>query len=178
MTRRASIAVAVLAAVLVGTGAACDAPAPGVATVASGPPGSGPARPSLTEEQMAIDFVRCIRNEGLEIADPQRSAKGGFTVPMPDPPPGLDKSDPAFDAFGTRVEAALDRCGPLAPPGTFGDVVLSAEELQRELRFAGCMRRHGVNWPDPVNGKRAEPSRTIRDNPNVVTDLRECRAEP
>jgi hypothetical protein len=125
MTRRSSTVVAMLALTVlpVGTATACDGPpaAPGVAGVASGPPRPGTVRPSLTEEQMAVNFVRCVRDEGLEIADPQRSVKGGFTVPLPEPPAGVD-------------------------------------------------------WPEPVDGKRAVPSRNIRDIPNVVAALRECRA--
>jgi hypothetical protein len=52
----------------------------------------------------------------------------------------------------TRLQAAQSTCGHLLPNGGSGPTPAQlAQNWSDELKFARCMRRHGVpNWPDPT----------------------------
>jgi len=89
----------------------------------------------------AVAFAACMRSHGLaSYPDPKVSASGDH-VSMTISPGGLDPNSPAFRSAGRA-------CVHLLPGGSPGP--MSAQEQAQDLRFASCMRTHGVpNFPDP-----------------------------
>jgi hypothetical protein len=85
----------------------------------------------------AVKFAECIREHGVpHFPDP--NAKGEYVF-------GIDVS-PAV--WGKAVAA----CKALEPPGALSGK-RSPKQQSDALRFAGCVRKHGVkDFPDPVNG--------------------------
>jgi hypothetical protein len=71
---------------------------------------------------------------------------------FPDPDPNGDYS------FGVDVARevwlkAVDACEALKPPGALSST-RTPKEQSASLRFAQCVRDHGVNdFPDPINGE-------------------------
>ncbi len=62
--------------------------------------------------------------------------------------PGAGRS-----AGPAAFEKAVDACQDLQPPGSLS-AQRSPEEQTASLRFARCMREHGVeDFPDPANGE-------------------------
>jgi hypothetical protein len=56
-------------------------------------------------------------------------------------------------ASPAAFEKAVDACQDLQPPGSLS-AQRSPEEQTASLRFARCMREHGVeDFPDPANGE-------------------------
>src|SRR5215217_6911692 len=99
---------------------------------------SSGANTKLSARDKAVKFAECMRANGVPH--------------FPDPDPKGDSS------FGVDVSRevwlkAVDACKALKPPGA-----LSAKRTPKEqsasLRFAQCVRDHGVkDFPDPVNGE-------------------------
>jgi hypothetical protein len=151
--------------------AACTAEQRGadVATAASGGTAARPsATASLSEQQMRLDWARCLREHGLAVADPV----DGDKVVLPD---GPGKADPGFEAYQKKFEAAQDACRHLAPPGAAPGSPLTAEQAERLLQLAKCMRAKGFDWPDPVAGQLAPPPPArYRRDASAQAALTEC----
>jgi hypothetical protein len=106
---------------------------------ASAPSGTGTGdNKGATGQAKAVRFAECIRAHGVpHFPDPD--AKGEFVF-------GIDVSPAVW-------QQAVDACKRLQPPGA-----LSAErspgQQQASLRFARCIRDHGVeDFPDPADGE-------------------------
>ncbi len=89
-------------------------------------------------EEATLAFTRCLREQGLEVDDPDFSGgSGGFLGGE------LDPSDP-------DVEAAMEECRPLmeaAGPQLGGENMEALEDAF--LEYARCMRDEGIDMPDP-----------------------------
>jgi hypothetical protein len=91
-----------------------------------------------------VAFASCMRSHGLSsYQDPQVSQSAGqghITIS----PGGLDPNSPAFKSAGRA-------CGHLLPGGLGSrSSAISSQERAQDVRFASCMRTHGVpTFPDP-----------------------------
>jgi hypothetical protein len=92
---------------------------------------------SAAKQGKAIKFAECIRGHGVpHFPDPD--AKGDFVF-------GIDVSPAVW-------QKAVDACKDLQPPGALSGK-RSPKQQSAALRFARCIREHGVqDFPDPVNG--------------------------
>ncbi len=113
-----------------GTGDADD----GVATAGGG---TSP-RASLSPEDAAVKFARCMREHGVEVPDP-----GDDGMVVIGPGQGGSAQDVA-----EPVEACRQYAPGLGPSGG----QMSQEDQDRMLAFARCMREQGVDVPDPQPG--------------------------
>jgi hypothetical protein len=104
----------------------------------------------VTEEerqQAMLDFAQCMRDHGVDMADPQfdEQGRGGVIVS------GAESSELPDEE---TMKAAQDACQPLMEDviGRPGDN-MDPEEVERRqqeaLEFAQCMRDHGIDFPDP-----------------------------
>ncbi|HEX6352676.1 hypothetical protein [Actinophytocola sp.] len=95
-----------------------------------------------SDEEQAQEFVDCMRDNGIDLPDPEPDGNGGFDFGMADA--DVDRTSPAF-------REAIQACRDKLPGG--GDLDLDDPELQEQLReFAQCMRDNGVDVPDPEPG--------------------------
>jgi hypothetical protein len=98
---------------------------------------------SIPGEQAVLDFTACLRDEGLDIADPGVDENGNLVPPNQHALAGqtLDMA---------VLHSAFDVCRELLDNVAFG---LNTEDLaEREdelLAFAVCMRENGFGMPDP-----------------------------
>jgi hypothetical protein len=104
------------------------------------------ARPPTATTNLAgnaMAFAACVRLHGLtEYPDPHVSESAGHEQ-MSISPGGLDPTSPAF-------KSATHACGHLLPDGGSPIRAISPQDQAEDLRFASCMRTHGVpNFPDP-----------------------------
>ena len=136
--------VAVVALVSACSGAANG---PGVATLddpsASGSPGASPAASALTPQDAALAYARCMRENGVDMPDPQVTTGSGGEVKI-DQQGGAPVSKEKMNAADMvcrhfMAEAAPNGQGP----------AMSAEDQDKVLAFAKCMREHGIDMPDP-----------------------------
>jgi hypothetical protein len=91
-----------------------------------------------TEPDKGVKFAECIRGHGVpHFPDP--NAKGEYIF-------GIDVTPAVW-------QKAVDACKDLQPPGALSGK-RSPKQQSAALRFAQCIREHGVkDFPDPANGE-------------------------
>jgi len=102
------------------------------------------------DEQRGLQFARCMRDHGVDMPDPTSSSKGNFTFHVRTRGrPGAGGQGPAPAKFNGAIQA----CRKYAPNGGKPPSAAQQQEMRdRALRFAQCMRAHGVDFPDPKSG--------------------------
>jgi hypothetical protein len=168
MTKRITGMVAVLA--LAGLFAACgsdgdsDSSDDGVASV-SGDDSSEQAEgdDQADAEQELLDWVECMRDEGIDLPDPTRDSDGNLVLEGPgirlgggdsegstsSDDPGDSGDEPSVDP--EEMDAAMEACGepPALGPNDISEADRQALE-ENALEFAECMRDEGIeDFPDP-----------------------------
>jgi hypothetical protein len=130
---------------LVFTLAACSANAAGPSGVASiesdAPAADGSAEPSasLDPEDAQLAFAECMREHGIDVPDPETSGGGGGgTVRVGGRGDNREEFQAAMEACEEFLEAAGNFRREMDP-----------EMLDKMVEFAGCMREHGIDMPDP-----------------------------
>jgi hypothetical protein len=118
---------------------------------ASGGGGGG----GSTHAQAALAYARCMRAHGVpDFPDPD--SNGNFNV------------DP--HSVSSQETAANQVCNHLLNGGGQADAAQQQQRLGALLRYARCMRAHGVpNFPDPhtTGGGIGEPSRIGFSGPGL-----------
>jgi hypothetical protein len=101
----------------------------------------------------ALDFAKCMRERGIDMPDPVKSADGGVRLEArraggPGVEPG--KGDPKMEAAQKACEKHLE-AGMGEPP----DPAEQARMQDALFAYARCMRAVGIDMPDPkVSGGR------------------------
>jgi hypothetical protein len=135
-----------------------------------------------TEEEL-LDWVECMRDEGIDIPDPTRDEDGNLVIDGPgirlgggdsegstsSDDEGGDGDEPDVDP--EDMDAAMEACGE---PPALGPNDISEEDRQEmeenALAFAECMRDEGIeDFPDPDFsdlGPGGEPQRQRSDDNN------------
>ncbi|MFC5008184.1 hypothetical protein ACFPIJ_61520 [Dactylosporangium cerinum] len=106
-------------------------------------PGGAPASAGSDQEQ-ALKFAQCMRDNGVDMPDP---GAGGIVTGGG----GGDSQGPAGAAEVLDLGAdgaAFEACRRFLPNG--GEARKpTAAELEQQVRYAQCMRAHGIDYPDP-----------------------------
>jgi hypothetical protein len=143
--RRRPLAALVLVSLIALIGAGCGSNTPtGSAGSASSGSGTSSGTASnggntqATKREKAVKFAECVRAHGVpHFPDPDTSGSFNF---------GVDVSKAVFTS-------AVSACKSLEPPGALS-AKRSTTQQSAALRFAACVRTHGVpDFPDPVNGQ-------------------------
>jgi hypothetical protein len=136
--RAGPLAVALAGAGVLAAGCSGSPGGPGVAG-ASTPSASASPTSSGSAEAQALAYAQCMRSHGVAgFPDPTvHNGSVGFDITPGD---GVDENSPQY-ASARRACRSL-RGGGTANPGS--------AKLAAELKFAQCMRSHGVpDFPDP-----------------------------
>ena len=144
----ATIRLAVAVLLLLSALAACSANAAGPSGVASletdSPAANDSAAPSasLDPEAAQLAFAECMRDHGIDMPDPEPvdGGAGGGSGSVKIGGRGENRDE---------FQAAMEECGEfLEQAGSFRGEP-DPEMLDKMLEFAGCMREHGIDMPDP-----------------------------
>jgi hypothetical protein len=124
------------------------------------------------EREAALNFARCMREQGIDMPDPQIGEDGTIVQDAPD---------------GDRDElrAAQRACRRYRDGGGRAPSVEEREEqqemLERAVAYAQCMREEGIDVPDPTTG---EDGKNViggvgldRDDPDVSEADEACRSK-
>jgi hypothetical protein len=133
----------VLAAVVLFGSLAIGLTACGASGSASGSTNSS----SGAQFQARLNYAKCMRSHGIDIPDP--TAGGG--------PAGGVQAFKRLDAYPqAKVQAAQQACGSYQRQAFGNDNQTPAQRAARRqqlVKFAECMRAHGINIPDPTPGQ-------------------------
>lgn len=133
-----------LAAALVATPillAACGGTSPSASS--SGSSGNGAVASSGSSTyQKAIKYASCMRSHGVSNF-PDPDSTGHFVIS-------------GVNVNSSQYQAAQNACKSLAPFGSTSPAQ-SQNNLSKALKFAQCMRSHGVaNFPEPSQGSNGQ----------------------
>jgi hypothetical protein len=130
----------------------------GVVSLASpsgSPGGSAAPAASVDPEEAMLAFQKCMKEHGVDIqVGVITSEAGGSTgsVQVGGPDAGTE-AQPATGAFDPKAMEEADKaCRDLLPAGgMLGDpnATMDPGLADQMLKFARCMRDHGVDFPDP-----------------------------
>ena len=129
---------------------------PGVAGVSSAT-ASPSQSATVSGEAEALQYAACMRSHGVpDFPDPTvQNGSVGFSITAGD---GVDQNSPQY-------QSARQACSSLRGGGTANS---GSGNLAKELKFAQCMRSHGVpDFPDP--NKNGGFSGTSTVNPSSPT---------
>jgi hypothetical protein len=142
MSRKLRPLVALAVVALVGAGCSNGSAENGNTGAASssgtaGSTGAG-GNTKLSARDKAVKFAECMRANGVpHFPDPDSKGEVNF---------GVDVTKEVW-------LKAVDACKALKPPGALSST-RTPKEQSASLRFAQCVRDHGVkDFPDPVNGE-------------------------
>ena len=155
--RRAGLlAVALAVAGVLVAGCSGGSGDPGVAGVSSATASPSPSA-TVSGEAEALQYAACMRSHGVpDFPDPTvQNGSVGFSITAGD---GVDQNSPQY-------QSARQACSSLRGGGTANS---GSGNLAKELKFAQCMRSHGVpDFPDP--NKNGGFSGTSTVNPSSPT---------
>jgi hypothetical protein len=111
----------------------------------------GSGTPSAADQQAKaekaqLQYARCMRSHGVNVPDPKPGPDGGGTNIRIG---GKGKSGPSPQAMNTANAACQKYIQASAPKLSPAQM---AELRDQALKFAHCMRQHGVDMPDPQVG--------------------------
>ena len=126
---------------------------------------------SRSVEDDGLAFARCMRDQGVDVPDPDPDARFGSGGQNPG---NVDLDDPKF-------QKALRECQDLLPGGSPSDRTFDAKAQELILKLAKCMRQEGVEFPDPQFDANGQPvgggniRAKILSDPKFREALRKCR---
>ena len=131
------------------------------------PAGSGGGNSTAANDQKALRFAECMRNNGVsEFPDP--GASGKFTIDQIANGSSLDTRTPAFTH-------AISACKDLEPAGFTGSK-RSPQEQEAALKFAQCIRANGVpDFQDPTENGPLIDVENGQSNTELQAALQKCR---
>jgi hypothetical protein len=111
------------------------ATAGGGEAVAAASPGE-----SIDARDAQLKYAQCMREHGIDVADPEPGKPVRITG-------NGDKAN--YD----KLQAAQKACRPILEQGGVAPEANDPERQDANLKYAQCMREHGVNVPDPKPGE-------------------------
>ena len=140
----------------------------GVLLGACGGSESGAAKAGADDQPDATAAARCMREQGIDIPDPQ----GGQGVQKLELPEGVTE-----EQLRTAQKKCEDKM-PKLPGQDETDPEQLAEMHDQAMKFAVCMRKEGLDYPDPVleNGRLLiKTSRLAPSDPAMQKAIEACR---
>jgi hypothetical protein len=143
----------------------------GVASV-SGDSGKASATtaPKSNPEQQLLDFARCMRDNGVNMADPTVDANGNLRLHLAT---GADRPSDA------ELQKARDACQQYLQGAAQGGSREDRTKFQDALlQYAQCMRKNGYDLPDPDFSRQGlgfDPAAVDRDDPAFKKANAVCR---
>jgi hypothetical protein len=136
----------------------------------AGSKGSGSAGSGSTKAQF-LAYSRCMRSHGVsDFPDPTTPAGGGVAFSISaGPGSDLSPNNPTF-------KAANQSCRSLLPAGAQASTSPSPK-IAAEVRWARCMRSHGVSrFPDPNTEGAFDSAKFDSNSPAFQTATTACKS--
>jgi hypothetical protein len=115
-------------------------------------------------QQAALAYAKCMRQHGINMADPKLSAGDRVGSLLPE---GVSPDDPKFKAAQQACQQYLPNGGQ--PPK------VSPQQQQQMLAFARCMRQQGIDMPDPKPGGGLDMRGVDSDSPKFQAAQQACK---
>lgn len=162
--------VALLALVLVAA-AGCGQKEAG-SDIASAGGGTPDTKPAAEQEKGDPEkFAKCLRENGVDIQFTQRGDKSGGLVRVE---AGKSGTGEAKAGDPKKFDEAHEKCKKYAPTGEAA-AQLSEADKKKMLEHARCMRKEGIDMPDPkFDGGAMEAMPIPKDTKKFEAALKKC----
>lgn len=161
--RLVGVAAAAISAAVLVAGCASGPAGPGVASAAASATGSA-ASSTGGDYSQEVAYAACIRSHG-EPNFPDPNPNGGFNI-------SINANDP-------RLLAAERACFRYAPGGGQGQTAgrnFTPSQVAQLLKYAQCMRGHGIlNFPDPTSKGLGSLSGIDLNSPQFAAASQACQ---
>ncbi len=116
---------------------------------ADDPAGTEDAGSGASDEELALQFAQCMRDEGVDWPDPVTNADGSIDLFGGRGPAGA--AGGGADGGDEAAQAAFEICGPLIEGASFlpGGGEIDTEIQDSFLEFTQCLRDNGLDVDDP-----------------------------
>lgn len=164
--------VALLALVLVAA-AGCGQKDAGseIASAGGKKPNADAASKKESEKGDPEKFAKCLRDNGVDVHIAQGGEASGGQVKVE---AGKGATGEAKAGDPKKFEEAHEKCKKYAPVGD-GAAQLSEEDKKKMLEHARCMRKEGIDMPDPTfDGKGSFAMRIPKDEKKFEAALKKC----
>lgn len=107
-------------------------------------------RDSQEFQDAALEYAQCMRDNGIDMPDPEFDGEGGVRIGAGSGPGGA--GGPGGGPDDEEFQAADDECQPImeeAAPDMQLDPEEQAERQDQMIEVAQCMRDRGYDMPDP-----------------------------
>lgn len=136
-----------------------------------------PVAEGLEGQEAMLQFAACMRDNGIDMDDPQFGVSGGRFGFGPG-----GTGAPAFDPESSEFQGAMEACGSyLEAMRPQLDAEEEAERADDQLAMAECMRAKDYDFPDPEPGggfgRRVLDSGIDFTDADFQEDLTDCQAE-
>lgn len=134
-------------------------------------PGGGAGGSSSAVFAKFLAYSRCMRSHGIsDFPDPTTSGGGIGIEVNGGPGSDLNKNSPAF-------KAANKACKSLEPSGTSDTSQQASQKITAELKWAHCMRSHGLpSFPDPNAQGAFDRNKFNESTPAFQTASNACQS--
>jgi hypothetical protein len=141
MSMRRLAVLAVLPIVLGLSACGADRSGGGVATAGGGGAAASASPGRSTDARDAqLQYAQCMRENGIDVADPEPGKPVRITG---------DGNKTNYD----KLQAAQKKCQPILEQAGVAPDANDPERQDANLRYARCMREHGIDMPDPKPGE-------------------------
>lgn len=146
-------------------------------------------RDSQEFQDAALEYAQCMRDNGIDMPDPEFDGEGGVAISAgPGGPGGPGEGGPDDEEF----QAADEECHPIieeAAPDMQLDPEEQAERQDQMVEVAQCMRDRGHDMPDPEvdengrvtmqagAGQDTGPAPGSGEEDEFESDMTECQEE-
>jgi hypothetical protein len=165
----------VVAVLIAACGSSSSSTSTGTAAAAGGGGGNGSTADSAARYQARLSLAKCFRAHGLNVPDPTQGGGGGGG--------GTFRALQQYSQ--AQVNAAMQACKQYtaqAFPRLNQSPAQQAQFRQAFVKYAECMRSHGINIPDPTTttgggfGLRQALGSVDRNSPAFQTAQKACQS--
>lgn len=104
---------------------------------------AGGSTPAGGDDEAQLAFAACMREQGVEVSDPDGSGRVRIEI----------RAKPGQEFSPRKVREATADCRAKTGGGPREPTDAEKTELRDQaLKFAACLREHGVDVPDPGSG--------------------------
>jgi hypothetical protein len=167
----------IVAVLIAACGSSSSGTGTGTSAAAAGSGGNGSTADSAARYQARLNLAKCFRAHGLNVPDPTQG--GG-------PAGGGGGTFRALQQYSqAQVNAAMQACKQYtaqAFPRLNQSPAQQAQFRQAFVKYAECMRSHGVNIPDPTTttgggfGLRQALGSVDRNSPAFQSAQKACQS--
>lgn len=104
---------------------------------------------AASEEEQALEFVQCMRDNGVDMPDPTVNADGSVNLVPPGGAAGQGQGA-GQGQFDEDTQAAFEVCGALVEGASFLPTASDLTDIEDQLlEVAQCLRDQGLDVDDP-----------------------------